>query len=103
MESPIERGALLEVKTESTVRSSLGSVKAEINFDCPLQERSNNNRPSRKGDQIINFNAVALRPTDLWEWISGRDRPAPESNSRLSGLGRPISHQIIRCQLRSTP
>jgi hypothetical protein len=63
----------------------------EIDFDCPSQERSNNNRPSRKGDQVINFNGDALRPANLWVRISGRDRPAPESNLRLSGLGRPIS------------
>jgi hypothetical protein len=51
----------------------------EIDFDCPSQERSNNNRPSRKGDQVINFNGDALRPANLWVRISGRDRPAPES------------------------
>jgi hypothetical protein len=71
----------------------------EIDFDCPSQERSNNNRPSRKGDQVINFNGDALRPANLWVRISGRDRPAPESTFRLSGLGRPISRQTIQYQL----
>jgi hypothetical protein len=63
----------------------------EIDFDCPSQERSNNNRPSRKGDQVINFNGDALRPANLWVRISGEIaqlRRAPSDLAVLVGRSR---------------